>query len=166
MSPAKQFSACPLCGNPAIRELYRFEPARVIPGQVVRCVSCRCIYKRPSDNAKPIEDYYRDPRYHDLDYWSFEGQAESALRKILDTMLSVLGHDGSQSLLEIGCGPGQFLKMAQEAGFDVSGVDLNSANATEAANRTGATVMCDDFLTMPVAQRFDVIAMLDLIEHL
>jgi SAM-dependent methyltransferase len=142
MIPAKQFSACPLCGNSTVRELYRFEPARFIPGQVVRCVNCGCIYKKPSQNAKPIGDYYRDPRYHDLDYWSFEGQAERALRQVLDTVLSVLGHAGSRSLLEVGCGPGQFLKMAQEAGFDVSGVDLNSSHATEAGERTGAKVIC------------------------
>ena len=133
----------------------------------MRCTTCGCIYKKPSADARPIADYYTDQRYHELNYWSFEEQADRALRRIRDNMLSVVGRPDSRSLLEVGCGPGRFLKMAQDAGFEVSGVELNSGNAEEARQRTGgATILCEDFMTMASDRQFDVIAMLDLIEHL
>lgn len=167
MSEEKAFSVCPLCGEAGARELYRFEPALWIPGRVVRCKGCSGIYKKPAGNAKPIAEYYRDPRYHELDYWRYEKHAERALRRIRDALVSVLSRTSGLSLLEVGCGPGQFLQLAQEVGFDVAGVELNEGNAAEARKRTGgATVLCEDFMTASFDRQFDVIAMLDLIEHM
>jgi 2-polyprenyl-3-methyl-5-hydroxy-6-metoxy-1,4-benzoquinol methylase len=167
MSLKKELTACPLCSESLGRQLYRFEPALWIPGQVIRCAGCGGIYKKPSENANPIADYYRDPRYHQLEYWSFEEHATRALRRIRDTVASALGKTDSLSLLDIGCGPGEFLRLAQEIGFEASGVELNAGNAEEARRRTcGASVIRDDFMTAPFDRQFDVIAMLDLIEHL
>jgi SAM-dependent methyltransferase len=167
MASTLELSVCPLCGEVKSRELYRFEPALWIPGTVVRCAACAGVYKKPSPTARPIAEYYRDTSYHELEYWSFEAEAARALRNIRDSLVSVVGKPDSLSLLEVGCGPGQFLKMAQESGFQVNGVELNAGNAAEARERTGgATIICDDFLSMPGDRRYDVIAMLDLIEHM
>ena len=162
-----QLAACPLCGEGRCYELYRFEPAQWIPGSVVRCANCATVYKKPSAAARPIANYYSDPRYGALNYWSFEEQATRTLRRILGSLVSLVGSNGSRSLLEIGCGPGRFLELAQERGFEVSGIELNAALADEARKRTGGRpIICDDFMTAPFSGQFDVIAMLDLIEHL
>jgi 2-polyprenyl-3-methyl-5-hydroxy-6-metoxy-1,4-benzoquinol methylase len=167
MGEEKPFRVCPLCGEAGARELYRFEPALWIPGRVVRCERCSGVYKKPADDAKPIAEYYRDPRYHELDYWSYEKHAERALRRICNALVSVLAAAKGLSLLEVGCGPGQFLQLAQEAGFEVAGVELNEGNAAEARKRTGgAPVLCEDFMTAGFDRQFDVIALLDLIEHM
>lgn len=167
MPSIPELAVCPLCGEAQARELYRFDPARWIPGTVVRCTACSAIYKKPAESARPIAEYYTDPGYHDLAYWSYEAQAERALRRILDGIVSVVGKPDSRSLLEVGCGPGRFLRMAQEAGFEVSGVELNGGNAAEACQRTGgAPIFCEDFMSMRPGRQYDVIAMLDLIEHL
>src|SRR5262245_31046505 len=108
-----QLTACPLCGEGRCLELYRFEPSRWIPGSVVRCSTCGTVYKKPSADARPIADYYSDPRYGALNYWSFEEQATRILQRILGSMVSVVGSGDSRSLLEIGCGPGRFLQLAQ-----------------------------------------------------
>jgi SAM-dependent methyltransferase len=160
---------CPLCGESEGTVLYRFEPARWIPGEVIRCAGCRGIYKKISRSARPIADYYRDASYHGSDYWSgsFEQHAMFALRRIRDAIASNAGGGRGRSLLEVGCGPGRFLALAQESGFEVSGVDLSDGLADEARRRTGgAEIVCGDFATVPFGRQFDVIAMLDLIEHL
>lgn len=162
-----ELSSCPLCGDPAFHERYRFEPARWIPGRVVRCDGCGAVYKKPSADAKPLWDYYRDPTYRDLRYWSFDEPAARALQRILDALVSVVGQGRSRALLEVGCGPGQFLQLAKQRGFDVAGVELNADHAAEARDRTnGSQIFCGDFMTQPFTRRFDLVLMLDLIEHL
>jgi SAM-dependent methyltransferase len=147
--------------------MYRFEPALWIPGRVVRCTACGAVYKKPSPDARPLWDYYRDPKYRELHYWSFDEAAARALERTLDAIVSVTGDPASRTLLEIGCGTGQFLQLAQQRGFEVSGVELNADHVAEARSRTnGSPIVCGDFMTEPFDRRFDVIAMLDLIEHL
>jgi 2-polyprenyl-3-methyl-5-hydroxy-6-metoxy-1,4-benzoquinol methylase len=157
---------CPLCGDPRFREKYSFEPALWIPGRVVSCSACGAVYKKPSADARPLWDYYRDASYRELRYWSFEEPAARALRRIRDSVISVVGDTVALSLLEVGCGTGEFLQLAQQRGFEVSGVELNAGHAAQARDRTGGSpILCGDFMTESFSRQFDVIAMLDLIEH-
>src|SRR5512142_2441802 len=53
---------CKICGSADNhRVLYSFEPARSIPGGVVRCSSCRTIYRDLSDLPRPLAEYYSQP---------------------------------------------------------------------------------------------------------
>ncbi|MBR9913561.1 MAG: class I SAM-dependent methyltransferase [Algicola sp.] len=72
----------------------------------------------------------------------------------------------SQKLLDIGCGTGDFLKIAQAHGWDVFGIEPNQ-DARDLANaKTGAVV----FDTLEVSQfkesSFDVITLWHVLEHL
>jgi SAM-dependent methyltransferase len=163
----KELRACPLCGETGGREFYRFEPARWIPGSVVRCPGCQLLYKQPAEAAKPVAEYYQEDRYHDHDYWSREHAAASTLDRIRDSLLKTLGPGAGRSLLDVGCGPGLFLERAREAGFAVTGVELNPELARRARERApGGEIVVSDFTQFSSGRRFDVITMLDLIEHL
>lgn len=167
MSAGQILQKCPLCGDPRGRTLYRFDPARWIPGEVIRCAGCAAVYKKPSAAARPLADYYRDLSYQNLGYWSeYEERAFMALRRIRDAVTAAIGPGANRSLLEVGCGPGKFLKLAQQAGFEVSGVDLGEDLVRQAREQTGGNIVCGEFMTQPFDRRFDVVAMLDLIEHL
>lgn len=157
------FTPCPLCGSIGHRELYRFEPSRWIPGSVVRCESCELVYKIPSDSSKLLTEYY-DPDYAQLDYWDQEEAARRSLGKIRDCVAATVG---TGSLLDIGCGPGLFMELAQQAGLLVTGLEYNPLLAARARERTGAEVFEGDFLSTDLGdRRFDVVTLLDLIEHL
>jgi len=120
--------------------------------------------KVPLDSAKPLAAYY-DDAYAASDYWEQEQEAASALQKIVDALTTNLPGRGL-SLLDIGCGPGLFLGLAQQAGFDVTGVELNQALAEQARRRTGAEVLVGELEALNFEdRRFDVITLLDLIEH-
>ncbi len=69
-------------------------------------------------------------------------------------------------LLEIGSAYGFFLKVARESGWHAEGVELIEACAHEAARLSGATVHAGDFLDVRIDERFDVVAMFDVIEHM
>lgn len=76
-----------------------------------------------------------------------------------------LPHAGAR-LLEVGCGNGAFLKVAQSCGWDVVGLDTD-AIAVEMANRSGLCVHAGvlEETTFP-QQHFDAITLTHVIEHL
>jgi 2-polyprenyl-3-methyl-5-hydroxy-6-metoxy-1,4-benzoquinol methylase len=161
----KDSTVCPICGDSNSRQLYCFEPARWIPGSVVRCDTCEILYKIPSAGAKRLADYY-DQSYTESNYWNHEQVAIRSFREIIDSIVDTLGTT-SLSLLDVGCGPGTFLSLAQQVGFDVTGLELNSELANKAHTKTGLPVIIGDLMSAELSdRRFDVIAMLDLIEHL
>lgn len=69
-------------------------------------------------------------------------------------------------LLDVGAAYGLFLKVARDAGWDASGVEIAPDCALEAARISGASVACGDFVRVPLPGAYDVIVMLDVIEHL
>lgn len=83
----------------------------------------------------------------------------------LDHLLRFRGPPGA--LLEIGCSHGGFLALARQAGFQVTGTEL-SPWVCEFARRTfDVNVLCGriEKLALPEGS-FDVIAMMDVLEHL
>jgi 2-polyprenyl-3-methyl-5-hydroxy-6-metoxy-1,4-benzoquinol methylase len=68
-------------------------------------------------------------------------------------------------LLELGCGPGTFMRVAKDRGWTVRGVDLN-AESVGHCHRAGLDVVCGTFPDAAFAgQRYDVAVMSDFIEH-
>ena len=88
----KQFSACPLCGRSRSANCIGSSPLDLFRDMwsAARIADLSIRNRRTTPNQSVT--YYRDPGYHDSEYWSFEEQAERALRQILDTGVSVLGH--------------------------------------------------------------------------
>lgn len=69
-------------------------------------------------------------------------------------------------LLEVGCAYGLFLRRARERGWDVTGVELAADCAEIAAANASAPVLTGDLLEVDLPGRFDVIVMIDVIEHM
>jgi 2-polyprenyl-3-methyl-5-hydroxy-6-metoxy-1,4-benzoquinol methylase len=83
------------------------------------------------------------------------------------------GHGGTVKALDFGCGYGGFLKILQERmrdGIEVHGIDMDPEVCTKASLQlNGARIYCVDLKSvMDVVPQnyFDVITMLDTIEHL
>jgi SAM-dependent methyltransferase len=71
-------------------------------------------------------------------------------------------------LLDVGCGNGMFIQLAQEKSFRVSGVDFNPKNIDEAKKKGLRDAQVGDiheFLTSH-PQRYDVVTAFDVLEHL
>ena len=77
-------------------------------------------------------------------------------------------NDRSQSILEIGCGPGNLLFELKRRGFaSVRGIDLDPTMAAHGRGVLGNVIDVADWLSYlrSTADRFDVIVALDVFEH-
>lgn len=68
-------------------------------------------------------------------------------------------------LLDVGCGAGDFMGVAQGLGYAVEGIDISEASA-ELCRSRGFTARAGDFLTERFDGSFDLITMWDVVEHL
>lgn len=71
-------------------------------------------------------------------------------------------------LLDVGCGNGEFLEIARDAGYAVDGIDV-SASAKELCERRGISVRVGDVRApgqFAGADRYDLITFWDVVEHL
>ena len=75
----------------------------------------------------------------------------------------------SGKLLDIGCGTGNFLAAAREAGYDVTGIELDRNAARFAKERCGLQnvfpVTIAEFVESQAKQQFDVVTFFEVLEH-
>jgi 2-polyprenyl-3-methyl-5-hydroxy-6-metoxy-1,4-benzoquinol methylase len=68
-------------------------------------------------------------------------------------------------VLDIGCGAGDFLAIAETLGYSAEGIDISQASA-DICRARGLNAQAGDFLSHPYDSQVDVITMWDVIAHL
>jgi 2-polyprenyl-3-methyl-5-hydroxy-6-metoxy-1,4-benzoquinol methylase len=155
-------STCHACGSEGATPLILDAGA---DRQLYRCDECGFVYlaswQRSLENAEGLYDYYSRLTEEDL------GRRFSPEnRRRQQELLKVLGaYAKGRRLLDVGCGEGQILQTATDAGWEATGIDLSEA-AVRICRRRGLDASQTDFFD-PVLddRRFDVITMSELIEH-
>jgi SAM-dependent methyltransferase len=105
-----------------------------------------------------FEGTYRGERLAKSDQWL----REAALR-----LQWIMRHVARGSLLEIGSATGEFASVAEQAGFDVTGIEASPWAAHAASRLTPSVVQVDlvDYLAVRPARTYDVIAFFHTLEH-
>lgn len=129
-SPAE----CPLCGNgESVRGL------RAGPRQMVRCRRCGLAYRHPGPIEGDLIPGLAEKRPESVEEeWLGERRSRN-FRRFLDGWRDTPGR-----LLDVGCGYGRFLRMAEERGWDATGVDVSRAAVCDARERFGVRALCGD----------------------
>jgi SAM-dependent methyltransferase len=156
--------ACPACGQ-TTEQLLRF---RVNGCDILQCKGCGL--GRTETTAFDPAAYYTEDYFsgrHSDGYSDYLG-AESVLRREFARSIDFVRRfraDGK--LLELGCAYGFFLAEAAARGFDVAGIEL-AEDAVDHCHRAGLNVLrgAVDEASLGRIGRVDVIALLDVIEHL
>ena len=155
--------ACPGCGRSTEHaRLYAIGNCTIL-----RCATCGL--GRTEAPAFEPERYYTDDYFtgqHADGYADYRGAEAVLRREFAHTVEFIRARRDGGRLLEVGCAYGFFLQEAKPW-FDVSGIEL-AAEAAAYGRETGLAVHTGvaDEPTLARLGTFDVIVMLDVIEHL
>lgn len=168
---------CDICGNDDYEVLLQMCPT--ISGPLVRCRQCELIYVNPRDAQFAVDVQTADFSARRIAVWeeykqlwgqtliSPEIEAKH-FQKNFEVRINIVKRFIPEGkLLDVGCGLGDFLKVAQDKGYDVTGIEPNALTATKARNEYGLNVI-NGVLPQPILRenQFDVISILHVMEHL
>lgn len=153
---------CDLCGGGDLEFLVT-QPL-VGHGRLRRCQTCGLVTL--SREAPVPADYWEEDACG-LDVYgdpAYLAEVERRYRQYLALIAAL--HRGPGVLLDAGCGPGNFLRVARALGWKVYGVDISEKAAAQ-ARTFGLEVETAHIEKVPWPdQFFDVITLWDVIEHL
>jgi SAM-dependent methyltransferase len=159
----KEPGECRLCGGAG-------EPWLVKAGfPIQRCRSCDNRFLPESVIPDDLEGLYAREYFEGRGSTGYPGYLADAVlleRNFSERLAWIESFRRPGRLLEIGAAYGLFLKVARARGWEVVGVELVADCAAEATRIAGAPVLAGDFLQTQLPGRFDVIAFLDVIEHM
>lgn len=153
--------SCPACARTATRPSSSLIVKNVGELPILRCADCGHLWiATNSDQQRKIEESYSEEYsgYREDPYLSKVLRAELAGR------FARLAPPPA-AVLDVGCGNGQFLGLAKEAGYEVQGIDV-SESAAGMCRKRGIPAFSGDFLTAQFSRRYDLVTLWDVTEHL
>lgn len=158
-------NTCHVCGGQRVYYLFSTGGHRV-----VRCEDCGLVFLNPQPSDQELDRIYNENYF--LGCESEEGRRaasevkQATAQQYLSEIRRYRG-DTAGRLLEIGCGGGDFLEIAERAGWQVVGVEYSSDACARARGRLkNGEVHCGELqrASLP-ANTFDVCAISDVLEH-
>lgn len=166
-------AGCDVCGSRSYRKLFS-GPDRLVslPGRFtfVECTGCGLIYQQPRPAWEQLRLHYESeyPPYEDL-----ERQAARPLGRLLLRLgplkqrRYVERFRKGGSLMDVGCGVGDFLaEMRRSGAWQLSGLEPTAGAARTAERRLGIPIvngLFDDAALVPAS--LDVVTMWNVLEH-
>lgn len=139
---------------------------------ILQCSVCKFKHINPIPKPDELENYYtkkfyneRKPEYlklhkQDLEWWNLVySERYDYFEKFLDSK--------NRRILDLGCGPGFFLKFGKERGWETLGIEPSPLAANHASS-LGLKII-NEFFTDSLSSRigkFDVVYMQGVLEHL
>jgi 2-polyprenyl-3-methyl-5-hydroxy-6-metoxy-1,4-benzoquinol methylase len=163
--------SCPICGAADPRLLYPLTDFSILA-----CQRCRQIYLRPLPSPEEIREIFSRlytagegsvPELKHYYEYCYEDAPDNPLVERYELWLDAIERQRPPGrLLDVGCGTGLFLSVAQRRGWEPFGID-DCAEATEhARHHFGIDVWVGEFADFPDAGRgFDAITGWDILEH-
>jgi methyltransferase family protein len=157
-------STCLLCGGPQ-QHKYTFGGRAI-----VYCPACQFGQLTPLPSDGELAALYGSRQYFEgtdqVGYAAYSADAPQLARTFRAKLTELLRHGPVSDLLEIGCGPGYFLREARRAGIrNVVGIDRNPWGVQE-ARRNDLEAYVGSIAVLPRTRQFDAVVMLDLLEHI
>jgi 2-polyprenyl-3-methyl-5-hydroxy-6-metoxy-1,4-benzoquinol methylase len=128
-----------------------------------RCGQCQAIYMNGYSELFDEDLYAYYMNYHDLKKDNvYDPLTHKRYLSLLDFFSA---HGCGRSILDVGCGKGDFVDAALNAGWDVAGIEL-SQSAVDIAQRFCLPVIKMDFFSEQIKNSSrDIVTMFEVIEH-
>ena len=170
MSASDIITSCPVCASAEWHNFLTCKDYTVSQEtfDLIQCKSCSLVVTSPRPSIDNLGKYYLSE-----DYISHTDKPASIIDRIyvfarsfaLNWKIKLITRElqGPKILLDYGCGTGNFLKAAHQAGWTVNGVEPSSIARTAAQRNTGAqiTESLDDITD----KTFSIITLWHVLEH-
>ena len=167
---------CLLCGGLKSYAKYDFGPHKIF-----RCENCNFMWLNPLPSREELKevynsDYFRNKGFYQeedehiygyYDYISERMTKQARYYTLMEEVVSFLGNFEPEvsRFLDIGCGLGYLLDVASDKGFQVAGTEFNPDAVEKIRKKYVFPIFCGDLLDYK-DKDFNVISMMDVIEHL
>lgn len=156
---------CLVCKG--VRLYYLFSTAG---RRVVRCADCGLVLQNPQPSDDELGNIYGAGYFLDGDNEESRQsivEIKSATAKFYLSEISRYRGSGNGRLLEVGCGDGDFLSMAEAEGWQVTGVEYSQAACERARGRlkNGEVIRGELSQAALPADQFDLCVISDVLEH-
>ncbi len=152
-------SACRLCGSRNLKRYYT--QGNQSQYEFYKCMNCKLVNYDLSKglNQEKYAREYIDPSDHKHRHNAGQTQTYDFIRR-------TIGNSGK--LLDIGCGNGRLLFLAQSAGWQVKGLERSGFLRDSIKKAIGLDVEVCDFLSYEPGEGdlFDVVVLRHVLEHL
>jgi len=148
---------CPCGANEPLGKAFQTQTRRY-----VRCPVCDLVFLDPRPTRDTLEAYFQED--YDGDYGEVE--ASDDRQPVFQSVFHHLSlyRSSPGTLLDIGCGDGEFLVLCRDTGWSCSGIELSKQAAMRAAQK-GVTVLSPNMLERGEwAQHFDIVTMINVLE--
>lgn len=149
---------CFVCGSNSWKKIY---------ASLVKCEKCSFVRADNLYFEFEEENLYGAEYFTGVDYWDYRSEEKALKKNFRDRLRRILKHKSKGRLLEIGCGYGYFLQLAEKY-FQTTGIDLNpEITKIVAKNAKKSHIFTGDFLKVKLPHSsYDVVCLFDVIEHL
>ena len=157
---AARVRACLVCGG-----------ARLVPRWqgLIACPDCGFLTADVTLSDAELAKLYGRDYFHGHEYLDYIAERESLqinYRARLKTLAEIVPALAEKKLFEIGCAYGFFLETVRDSVAAAAGIDISQDAVAYATGELGVRAIAGDYLTHVFAERPDVIAMWDTVEHL
>jgi 2-polyprenyl-3-methyl-5-hydroxy-6-metoxy-1,4-benzoquinol methylase len=167
MRPAiDYFSNCPICGRAELQLVYDFREF-----SVMKCKQCDNSWRTNMYNRDEIVQIYSNAEYERHPYFSYDLSDVLTLEKTRfknydRALVHIESVIGVGTLLDVGCGSGAFLSVANGRGWNVHGIELSPGLCKACESNTNANVINGSFEEVSLPNGcYDLITFWDIIEH-
>jgi SAM-dependent methyltransferase len=148
-------------GRAHARRLQCTNPQLGVHPDVYECLDCGMVFNEPPpSDAGHLAEYeaITDPEYLE--------QREARRRTYARELDRLERHVGGRDLLDVGCYSGFFLELARARGYRVKGLEPSRWAVEHARAELGLDVFHGPAEAFETSDRFDLVTMWDVIEHL
>ncbi len=159
---------CPLCGSTSFETRYQNIKRFKRTYSVYECKGCGLGITHPFPDLDHLAEFYSSESYRDRGGRRFIAPVEAVVQGLRTGRLRKIGSLASKGrMLDVGCGRGLMLAMAQRMGWLVTGVEFNDETAAPARAELGLDIRTGRLSDIGFKKNsFDAITFWHSLEHL
>lgn len=167
----KQYTNCPICDSKNFIKTRVCVDYTVSKDKftIVECSNCNFQFTNPIPLENEIGKYYESDEYvsHSNTKKGLIFQLYQAVRNktLQDKLKLIQNNSNAKTLLDIGCGTGEFLNTCQKAGINVRGIEPSESARKSAIDNYNLDINEESELANIADNSFDAVTMWHVLEH-